>query len=150
MLLKSSQRPSQLNAPNLAFEATCAKSRAGASTLRSLMVLKLLSLALGSVLALPVRVGAGCLRQVSSGLRLPGLAGVSLSWPTRLFNHFCHAVRVFPLSFPPSSLSLWGLGCMLLPFPPAFPANRSNITIHRTSGKLRLPASGDFQRWASQ
>ena len=25
---------------------------------------------------------------------------------------------------------------------------RSNITIHRTSGKLRLPAPGDFQRYA--
>jgi hypothetical protein len=25
-----------------------------------------------------------------------------------------------------------------------------NITIHRTSGKLRLPPSGDFQRWASK
>ena len=24
-----------------------------------------------------------------------------------------------------------------------------NITIHRTSGKLRLPASGDFQRYTS-
>jgi len=24
----------------------------------------------------------------------------------------------------------------------------ANITIHRTSGKLRLPASGDFQRYA--
>jgi len=23
-------------------------------------------------------------------------------------------------------------------------------SIHRTSGKLRLPASGDFQRWASR
>jgi hypothetical protein len=25
-----------------------------------------------------------------------------------------------------------------------------NITIHRTSGKLRLPPSGDSQRWASK
>ena len=110
------------------------------------MVLKPLSLALGSILALPVRVGAGCLRQASSGLRLPGLAGVSLSWPTRLFNHFCHAIRVFPLSFQPSSLSLWGLGCMLLPFPLAFPANRSNTTLNPTACKLRLQVPSALPR----
>ena len=30
----------------------------------------------------------------------------------------------------------------------SMPHLQPNITIHRTSGKLRLPASGDFQRYA--
>jgi len=110
------------------------------------MVLKPLSLALGSVIAPLVRVGVGCLRQVASGFRLPGLAGVSLSWPTRLFNHFCHAIRVFSLSFTLSSFFLWGLGCVFLPLSSALPANRSNPVLNPTACKLRLQVPSALPR----
>ena len=117
------------------------------------MVFKLLSSSLRSVLVLPVRLGAGCLRRAASGFYVPGSAVVSFSTVNWKFQPKTKPLGfgVFPAArkFPGAGA---GRGFMPFAYTAAFPTNLSNTTLNTGRHETAVVSStfGAWRRLASR